>query len=156
MAAICCIKTSSELNLWGENYHQRVFERGRGGGGGGEFPLGPSLTSHRLCCWASCLLAVCSGHYNSLIFFPLSLSVFLNALQVMLRPSSDSTRGSPSRSDQTWRATRNSGRKGEPSLCLCCSGAEICVSNPERSQHGKEMSFGTERFLCRPTNRAVK
>lgn len=33
-----------------------------------------SLTSRRLCCWASCLLAVCSGNYYELFFISLRLT----------------------------------------------------------------------------------
>lgn len=66
MAAICCIKTSSELKPLGRKLSPEGLQERKGGG---ELPLHPSLTSRRLSCWASCLLAVCSGNYKSVIFF---------------------------------------------------------------------------------------
>ena len=106
--------------LWIKTSGEKIITRGASR----ESTPCPSLTSRRLRCRASCLLAVCSGNYNSSPF--LFISVSHNALQVTPRPNSDSTRGSRSKSDQTWKATRSRGRNGESLsslavtvLCLC-------------------------------------
>lgn len=106
--------------LWIKTSGEKIITRGASR----ELTLHPSLTSRRLCCRASCLLAVCSGNYNSSPF--LFISVSHNGPQVTPRPNSDSTSGSQSKSDQTWKAMRSRGRNGEFSsslavtvLCLC-------------------------------------
>lgn len=113
-----------QIKLPEENYHQRAFKRGRENCLSTPPPPPHPSTSRRLCCWASCLLAVCSGNYNPVNPHPPTpLSSSYDVLQVMPRLNSDSTRGSPNKLDQTWKAMRNRGKNGELSLWFlfpCC------------------------------------